>query len=248
MNRRDNEELQNIPRMTPAQDEVAGRRSQTGKRAAARPAASKRGPGGNGASGGLMATLALLMAIAAIGAAYFLWEQSRQTNQTAKNVEQRLLALESQLASTGDELSQSDAAVRIQLKDVDSEVRKLWDARKKTLQQVSQHDKNIKNLTTRTGTMQKSQTANAQQLTALAAELDEVVVMLESANFTTMQKTVTANQQKLQQLAKSLDVLNSRVAANEEWLESVNAFRRQVNDRLNEIQNPASSNAQPTLR
>lgn len=243
MNHRDNEELKEIPRMTPAHDEVAGRRSNTNKRAASR----KPDPTARSGGGGLLGVVALLMAVTAMGAAYFLWEQSRVTNQSAKDVEQRLMALESQLASTGDELSQSDAAVRIQLKDVDSEVRKLWDARKKTIEQVEEHELNIKNLTTRTGGLQKKQTASASQLTALAAQLDEVVEMLEGANFSTMQKTLSGNQQKVQQIAKSLDTLNSRVAANEEWLQSVNAFRRQVNERLNEIQNPAST-SQPVLQ
>jgi hypothetical protein len=31
------------------------------------------------------------------------------------------------------------------------------------------------------------------------------------------------------------------VLANEEWLEAINAFRRQVNDRLNALQNPTNS-------
>ena len=244
MNRRDNDDLENMPRMAPAQDEVAGRRSQAGQ--IQTPKRSKsHSRGASSENSGLLSMISLLIAITAMGAAYFLWDQSRLTNASAKSVEQRLIVLESQLASTGDELSQSDAAVRVQLKTVDTEVRKLWDARKKSLKLLNEHDVSIRNLTTRTSGLKKQYSSAMVQLTALAAELDEVVETLETAQITSLQKSVGSMNQKVQQMSKSVDSLSGRVLANEEWLEAINAFRRQVNDRLNELQNP--TNTAPVL-
>lgn len=241
MNRRDNDELTDIPQMTPARDEVMHRR--TAKTASGRAVIpDKPSAGGNS----LLTIMSLVIAVAALGASYFLWEQSQKASRTAQNAEQRLISLESQLTSTGDELSQSDAAVRIQLKELDSEVRKLWDARKKSNKQLSGHDTNIKNLTTRTGDVKKRQETTGAQLTALAAELDEVVEMLEAANFDNLQNTVKNSSQKLQQISAAVDDLSGRVTANEEWVDSINGFRRQVNERLNAIQNPAQQ--QPILQ
>ena len=244
MNRRDNDDLENMPRMAPAQDEVAGRRSQTGQSQAAKRSRS-HSDRASSENGGLLSMISLLIAITAVGAAYFLWEQSRLTNASAKSLEQRLIVLESQLASTGDELSQSDAAVRVQLKTVDTEVRKLWDARKKSIKLLNEHDVSIRNLTTRTSGLKKQYSSAMVQVTALAAELDEVVETLETAQISSLQKSVGNTSQTVQQLSKSIDSLSGRVRGNEEWLEAINAFRRQVNDRLNELQNPA--NAAPVL-
>ena len=245
MNRRDNDELEDIPRMAPAQDEVAGRRSLAGQSQGSK-RSSSHGGGASREGGGLLSIISLLIAITAMGAAYFLWDQSRLTNASAKSVEQRLIVLESQLASTGDELSQSDAAVRVQLKTVDTEVRKLWDARKKSIKLLNEHDVSVRNLTTRTSGLKKQYSAAMVQLTALAAELDEVVETLETAQITSLQKNVGNTSQKVQQMSKSVDSLSGRVLANEEWLEAINAFRRQVNDRLNALQNP--TNPTPVLQ
>ncbi|NNC55754.1 MAG: hypothetical protein HKO07_08545, partial [Pseudomonadales bacterium] len=160
MTRRENEPLNDLPSMAPARDEVSRRKSP-----AATPA---KGEG----SSGLLSILALLIGITALGAAYFLYEQSLATHAKAELFEQRVKVLEGQLASTGDELSESDAAVRVRMKALDLEVRKLWDDRKKRLEEDKQRDKKITAQGKRNASLGKQYSSSAAQLTALSAQVD----------------------------------------------------------------------------
>ena len=116
MNRRDNDELRNIPTMKPARDEVVQRRQTP----------SRPPPSGSGGGKGFSFFL-LLLVLASWAGLYLLWEQANTARSQLQDSEKRIASLESQLANTGDEMSQSDAAVRIRLKELDTEVRKLWD-------------------------------------------------------------------------------------------------------------------------
>ena len=184
--------------------------------------------------------LTLLIAVSALGASYFLWEQSRQTQMAAIQAESRIAELEAQLTSTGDELTQSDAAVRVKLKELDTEVRKLWDSRKKANKVTDSQAKTIKNLTTRSGETRKKADSLIAQLTVVSADLDEVVDMLDSADFESQSAQLQRSAEKLQPIESKLTSMQNRIVANEEWIESINAFRRQVNERLN----PVSGSAQ----
>lgn len=235
MNRRD-EELTDIPQMKPARDELANRRPSG--------ATATRTRSSSGGSG-VWVILSLLVAIAALGASYFLWEQSVRAEQAAAQAEARIAELESQLASTGDELTQSDAAVRVKLKELDSEVRKLWDSRKKAKAMSAEHDKTIKNLVTRTSATRKKVDSLLAQTTAISASLDEVVETLDGADFETQSSLLKKNADQLRSVEADMKDLQSRITANEEWIESINAFRQQVNQRLNP---PSSVPASPQLQ
>lgn len=239
MNSRD-DDLTDIPQMKPARDEVVNRRPGSGASTRARkPEQDSRG------GGGVWTVLSLLVAIAALGASYFLWEQSRQTQIVAEQAEKRIAELESQLTNTGDELTQSDAAVRVKLNELDSEVRKLWDSRKKAMALSDEHDKTIRNLVTRTDETRKRVDSAVTRLTVVSAELDEVVDMLDKADFENQAAVLKQSGEKLRSVERDISELKKRVVENEEWIESINAFRRQVNERLN----PASATSTtPQLR
>ena len=228
------DDLTSIPTMKPAQDEVRGRRSQPRTSSATKPAKSSGGSGG-----GLLGVFTFLIAVTACGAAYYLWDQQQSALARAEQAEQRIQALEAQLASTGDEMSQSDAAVRVRLKELDTEVRKLWDnVWKKSRAQLAEHDKNIKNLTTRTSAMATTQESSVKQLKAINAELTRYSASLDEVS-ETLDALEASNRQtaqlreKLPQVSSMVDDHEQRIRANEEWVESINAFRRQVNQQLN---------------
>ena len=222
------EDLTDIPTMTPARDEVVERR-QVPSRAPEPP------PSGRG----LAIVLFLLVVVLVAGAGYQFWLQSKALKQQLAFADGRLAALEAQLASTGDEISQSDAAVRIRLKELDSEVRKLWDnVWKKSKAQLEEHDKSIRNLTERTGVARKLSSANAASLTGLSAEVEEladIVAALQQSDSRSKAQQVQVREQadKLSQLASQTEALSARVSESEEWVDSFNAFRRQVNQYIN---------------
>lgn len=241
--RRTRDDLSDIPAMKPAHDEVVNRRRQ-GRSSAGAVTPTKL-------SNGLM-LFTLLIAIAASGAAYYLFEQNRAGEMLAVQTEERIAALEAQLANTGDEMSQSDAAVRVRLKELDTEVRKLWDnVWKKSKTLLDEHSLNIKNLTTRTSSLSKGQTKANKQLVELNAELMRYAASLDEINEAVEESQVSAKQSavlqdKLTKLNQKMDNHEQRIQANEEWVESINAFRRQVNKQLTTLNQPA--NTRPELQ
>ncbi|MBT5292606.1 MAG: hypothetical protein HOL40_02650 [Cellvibrionales bacterium] len=241
--RRNNDDLSDIPAMKPAHDEVVNRRRQ------ARSSSSAVIPT---RSSNRLGLLTLLIAIAASAASYYLYEQNREAAELALQTEIRIAALEAQLANTGDEMSQSDAAVRVRLKELDTEVRKLWDnVWKKSKVLLDEHSLNIKNLTTRTGSLGKAQTKAGKQLAELNAELMRYAAGLDEINEAVEQSQANdqkarALQDKLPKLSQKMDDHEQRIQANEEWVESINAFRRQVNKQLTSQSQPA--NISPALQ
>jgi len=124
-------------------------------------------------------------------------------------------------------------------------VRKLWDSRKKAKAESAGHEKTIKNLVTRTDETRKRVESAETRLTVVSAELDEVVDMLDKADFENQAAVLKQSGEKLRSVERDISELQKRVVANEEWIESINAFRRQVNERLN----PASGTpSAPQLR
>lgn len=241
MNRRDNDELRNIPTMKPARDEVVQRRQTP----------SRPPPSGSGGGKGFSFFL-LLLVLASWAGLYLLWEQANTARSHLQDSEKRIASLESQLANTGDEMSQSDAAVRIRLKELDTEVRKLWDnVWKKSKDQLAAQAKSIKTLTQRSGDIKKQAGANAASLTGISAELDDITAQLDGLLASDkvsrqQQAQVREMADKLNDLARRLEQLDGRLRTNEEWVESINSFRQQVNQRLN--MNANLRNEQPVLQ
>ena len=238
--RRD-DELSNIPTMTPARDELGDRRRSPQPR-----------PSGGGGGGGFGSIVALVIALAASGAAYYLWDQQQAVIARAEQAEQRLASLESQLASTGDELSQSDAAVRVKLKELDTEVRKLWDnVWKRSKETLAEHDKQLAALASSSKSMAGKQAAAETRLQDLRNESTRVAAMLDDMGQTlgeiervgrdALTLADQVNELRVQQ--KNID---RQLADHEEWLHSINTFRQQVNQQLNSQNQPATSN--PTLQ
>ena len=215
--------------MTPAQDELASRRSGGNSRS--------RQPA-NSTGGSLLGLIAIVFAIAATGAAYFLWQQNIMLLAAVDDADKRISQLEAQLTSTGDELTQSDAAVRVQLKELNSEVAKLWDARKVSNKSIGQHETNIRNLTTRSEKLIAVSGSNEQQLTVIASELDEAVEAIEQVDPEAINNKLNSLSASQKTISGEFKSLESEVKDNTLWLQSIDEFRRQVNQRLNAIQNP----------
>ena len=140
----------------------------------------------------------------------------------------------------------------MQLKELDREVRKLWDnVWKKSKITLDEHSVNIKNLTTRTTKLNDQQALSKQQLSALngeimgySASLEELTENLDSLQAASQQ--LAAMNQLLQSLEQQLVAHDERIGANEEWVNSINSFRRQVNRQLNALSQPV--NAVPELQ
>ena len=232
MNQRSSDNL-HMPTMTPAKDELVSRRNGSVSKARSKPDSKATGSS-------LLTWIALVIAIAATGAAYFLWEQNNQLLNAVDQADKRISSLEAQLTSTGDELTQSDAAVRVQLKELDLQVAKLWDARKVSNKSISDQAGKVKNISSQTTKLSDQSKSNAAQLTALSAELDEMLESVATIDPENLNSRLDAVSLRLSSIDGSVKTLESDIADNAQWLKSIDGFRRQVNQRLNAIQNPAA--------
>jgi uncharacterized protein HemX len=213
----------------------------------AQPMAPKVGApkGGGGFVMFMLTVLVLLLS----GVSYYLYEQLAATQGQMLVSQGRIDALEMRLSSADESISESSVSTSVKLKELDQEVRKLWDnVWKKQKDQLAQHDVTL-------GRQQTGLDKTAKLIVALEArrkssdaQLSKIVALYNSdrESFTSMSGKLDrviaqseVNRKELFTMAKqvavggSLDVrvkdVQRRITRNEEWLDSVNAFRKQVN-------------------
>ncbi|MDF1691159.1 MAG: hypothetical protein P1U47_02210 [Zhongshania sp.] len=213
------------------------------------PAAPAPTPAGNGGSGGFVMFMLTVLILALAAASYYLYDQLTTTQQQLLLGQGRIDLLEQRLSVADESITESSVSTQVKLKELDVEVRKLWDnVWKKQKEELAQHDvslakqkadldkaeKRIAALETKLRTSDeqvakivKSYNSERESLTSMAGKLDRVIAQAE------------VNRKQLLDMGKqvasggALDArvkdLERRVTQNDEWLDSINAFRKQVN-------------------
>ncbi len=196
--------------------------------------------GGGGTGFVLFVLTVLVLALAAGG--YFLFEQLQQSRKQLELAQQRLDSLESRLSSADESLEENSLTTSVKLKELDSEVRKLWDnVWKKQKETLAEHEaqlaKNEKRLVAieaqgkkneeLVGRAMKGYQADRETMTSMAGKLDRVIAQAEVNRNTLLDvnKQLSAGGS----LDARVNALEKRVGQTEDWLDSVNAFRTQVN-------------------
>ena len=128
-----------------------------------------------------------------------------------------------------------------QLRLLDTEVRKLWDARKisnakitKLEKTVVTQEKQITGLNTKTTTQAGQLTKIQSELAALtqvAGDLERLAASAQRAQTDVERLADGLNKSNLERAA-----LRKQVESNAEWIESINSFRRQVNATIAQLQ------------
>ncbi len=212
------------------------------------PSAPPPPPNSGGGSGFVTFMLAVLI-LALAGASYYLYEQLSSAQKQLQSGQGRIDLLEQRLSVADESISETSASTQVSLQEMDSEVRKLWDnVWKKQKEELAQHDAS---LTTQKANLEKAEkriaaleaklrtsdeqvakivksyNAERESLTSMASKLDRVIAQAE------------VNRKQLLDMGKqvasggALDArvkdLERRVSQNDDWLDSINAFRKQVN-------------------
>ncbi|MAY38391.1 MULTISPECIES: hypothetical protein [Spongiibacter] len=204
-------------------------------------------PPASGGSGFILFMLALLI-VALAAAAYYLFDRLLLTQGELKQAQSRLDALEQRLSSADESLEQNSVTTAVKLKELDSEVRKLWDnVWKRQKAELAEHDaqiaKNEKRLasiesrnTTLSAELKKAldgYKADRESLKSMSGKLDRVIAQSE------VNKKTLLDVNKQLAAGGSLDArvkdLEKRMEQSEQWLDSVNAFRRQVNREIDAL-------------
>lgn len=256
------DDIDNIPAIVPTRDSEHLRPTANGgarknKDARLRSTAVKSG---GSAMGGMLArmviTIALVVAAVACAWAWQLQLALKESDLRGEDYARRIGDLEARLSDTDQGMNQNAELQAAKIRELDSEVRKLWDnVWKQARERLGKLEKGADGLgkkidaaTAGLATAQgqiksvNSEITSARgdiaKLNSVAGELERIIA------------SGKANQAEVERVADTINRVNldiaklsKRVQGNEEWIQSINAFRKQVNASLVELQ--AAVRAQP---
>ncbi len=269
----DNEPLTDIPQIIPERDDVVSYQRQKPQAARARaerergrepeieedrdePAAS--GSGGNGA-------IVYLLAVVAAGLLGWCgWQQLQlgDTRSVLAASQARIADLEQRLSVTDESVNQSSVSMQVKIKDLDGEIRKLWDnVQKKNEQTLAAHqsqlaalDKSVKAVQAEVTKATQGLAAQQKSVDGMRGQLDkiektEATVELSKRKLDEQQVALESVTEKLNRISAEQNKLAQRIGTNEEWVQSINNFRKQTNRELVNLKSlvapAASSTPQP---
>ncbi len=222
----------------------------------ARPKAPPVPERSGGGGGGFLQVVLSIMVLALAAAAYYFYDQLVLSQQIQKLSAERLDALEERLSAAGENLQENSLTTQVKLKELDSEVRKLWDnvwkKQKDELASLSaaldKQAASLKKVESGLATEKRQSSSLSADLKALKKDREEFMSVAGKIDRVIAQAEV--NRKQLLDVNKQLTAggsLDARVAElerqlkqSEEWLDSVNAFRRQVNRDLESLRQAMS--------
>ncbi|MDG1461446.1 MAG: hypothetical protein P8Q31_07960 [Luminiphilus sp.] len=218
-----------------------------------RPAA---GRGGMGFLARLVLTVTLVVAAVACAWAWQLQLMLDKSLSDGAMVAGRVADLEALLSDTDESVEKSAAALGAQLNVVDKETRRLEQRRREMDNKVSKLEKASALTQTNVGKLQTLVAGQGKSVNALNADM--TALKRVAGDLERLSKTAMDAQANLERLADNVNKANldraamkQRVTSNEEWIESINAFRRQVNASISRLEDqlrnsePAPSTVSP---
>ena len=192
-----------------------------------------------------MGVIAFLFALVGIGLAGFSYWQLMEAKKVIAAADVRIQDLESKFELSDDESTASVTAIQAKVKWADSEIRKLWgvafDTNRKN---IASNESALKTLKKSISGIERSGKATEDKLGGLDADIKLVndLVDAQQSSLSSIEKQSKNAANAADSAKKANDDIKARVSANEEAVESFDAFRRTVNQRLLQGSNSASSN------
>jgi chromosome segregation ATPase len=188
--------------------------------------------------------IALVLALVGVGGAGFLGFQLMEAKTIIEKDSARIAQLEAQLNVTSTESTQSVSALGINLQKVDGEVKKLWDATKKSNTDHNEKEnalaRSIDSTKAEINNLKGDTNSLKQELLAHKASIDEIPPRIEEAN-----KNIAEQRKKIADVAagvntiagqvKSAEGLASRITKTEEAIDAIDDNRRIINKDLLQI-------------
>ena len=232
---------------------ISARRDGEAKGAAVpRPRGGSRSNGGGrspeggaparpGLLSGIGLVVSLLIAIAACAWAWQLQERLTQAGFERERFEKRIADLEDRLADTDEGMSQNAAVQAAKIRELDSEVRKLWDnVWKRSKERLGKLEASEKRF-------ESAIAANAQTIEATQGDLSSALTDIAQLTRVAgdMERLVTSSRNSQAEIERVADALNTinlelarlakRVGGNEESIRAINAFRQSTNASINQL-------------
>jgi len=241
---RDKDPIDPIPSIVARRDDVPGRARSPAKkgRADKTPPPPRSAAGGAGLWARLFIVTSLVVAAVACAWAWQLQQELRQAQGVLGRYEARISDLEDRLSDTDEGMNQSSTAMAVKIKELYSEVDKLWaSAWRRNKAQIEALQKSDKAQSGQLASLSKTDKDYSAQLKSLGVDIGKLRKV--SGELEGLLANSRANQASLERLGDdvsrmTLDFarLQKRVGTNEEWVESINGFRRQVNRSISELQ------------
>lgn len=250
MSRHDDEpSLTDIPSIVPERDDrVAPPRGKAAPRSRPeQPAVDEEiyedEPPRRGGGAGLW--LLALLVVGLAGWAGFLHMQLSQSQAVLASYQGRVADLEQRLSVTDESVNQSSVAMQVKIKELDGEIRKLWDnVWKKQQETLTAHqgqlatlDKSVKAAQGEVAKISKDFTAQQKTVAGMRSQLEkagktEATVELSKRRLDEQQVALESVTERLSRIASEQEKLGQRISTNEEWVQSINNFRKQTNREL----------------
>jgi len=254
MNAMSDDDLDHIPSIVPTREgapptSASRPRSGGNKRVpASRPTAEQAA--GSGPLARVFITLSLVVAAVACAWAFQLQQALQAADQRLEDYAQRIGDLEARLSDTDEGMNQNAELQAAKIRELDSEVRKLWDnVWKKANERLTQLEQDSASQGRKLDTAAANLASAESQIKAAGGDITRLKTV--AGDLERVIASGKANQAEVERVADTINrvnldlaKLNKRVQSNEEWIQSINAFRKQVNASLVELQ--SALRAQPT--
>lgn len=231
----DDDELTNAPSMVPDRDELDSyKRQQQAKGVKKESLGSEHDDGDEPVerSGNVLMYVIGLVALVGVGASGYLIVQ-------LQNAQQRVAALEQRLSSTDESVSQSSGALQVKINEVSDALTQVRDETlKKYKAQIDQQasqiaalDKSGKNAQAAIANSDKAIAEQVKSIDALRGDINKLPTMLDPVKqkIDQHQASLDALSGKVKAVNDAQAKLDARLSNNEEWVDSINTFRKQMN-------------------
>ncbi len=221
---------------------------------AQRPAAKAKGGSGMSLTSRLLLTVTLVAAAVACAWAWQLQEELKSANVVMEQYANRIADLEDRLSDTDEGMSQNAAVQAAKIRELDSEVRKLWDnVWKQSKARLDALEGASKTQATKVAANEK--TVKALQAKVSSAEDDLKKLRSVSGDLSRLAASAKSGQAEVERVADALNrleldmaKLNRQVASNAEGIKATDAFRRQANASINNLETAVRElQARPSL-
>ncbi len=194
----------------------------------------------------LLLTISFVFATVALAWVWQLQQELNTVRDTLERYSFRTGDLENLLSDTDETVNESATAMRVQLKRLDTENRKLWDARKVSNKKIAKLEETSSSIGENLIDLNQSASESEKQLPILQEEVSRFTILAK--DLTNLTASAKRNQVEVERVADGINRLDldhakleKRVGENEGWIESINGFRRTTNGRITQLESSIRS-------
>lgn len=206
-------------------------------RAGGRRTTSRRG--GVGIWLGLLISLLLLGTIASASFGWWAWQEWARIDARLGQQHKRIASIEQLMSITSEDLSESGKRIGERVEKLFSEVSKLWVSAQRNQAEVAE----LREGADARGVLLAEQTRTLSEAAALAETLRQRLETLDPLVAALNETQVTP--EVVTEMRELLDDALERIGANAAWLEGINEWRGEYNQRLLDLRSAFETLAQP---